>query len=278
MTQSMASGTGDLCLVNGQPAGQIPVGDRGLAYGDGLFETIRVAQGRLTLAEYHFARLVRDATRLRIPIDVACLAIEASELASQLGEGLIKLIITRGAGERGYAPTDGPATRIMLSSPLPQYPAERQEQGVMLYPCTTRLALQPALAGMKHLNRLEQVLARAEWQAPFGEGLVCDMQGKPVECTMSNLFVRSKGVWVTPELDQCGVRGVMRDYLVAALAGQGEPVEQRALELPELLDSEELFCCNSVFGVWPVAGFMDRTWVPGSFTRQAQALARRALM
>ena len=277
MTQSMASGTGDLCLVNGQPAGQLSIQDRGLAYGDGLFETIRVARGQLTLAEYHFVRLARDAARLRIDVDMASIAAEASGLASQLGEGLIKLIITRGLGERGYAPSNGPATRIMQSSSLPEYPAEREEQGVVLYPCTTRLALQPALAGMKHLNRLEQVLARAEWQAPFSEGLVCDMDGKPVECTMSNLFVRSENRWITPEMNQCGVRGVMRDYLVTALAAQSEPVEQRPMELRELLDSEEVFCCNSVFGVWPVVGFMDRTWLPGSFTRQAQALAKQAL-
>lgn len=277
MTQPKASGAGHLCLVNGEPADQISIRDRGLAYGDGLFETIRVARGQLTLAEYHFARLARDAARLHIVIDMASITAEASELASQLGAGVIKLIITRGLGERGYAPSDGPATRIMQSGPLPEYPAQREEQGVVLYPCATRLALQPALAGMKHLNRLEQVLARAEWQAPFGEGLVCDMHGKPVECTMSNLFVRTRGVWVTPELNECGVRGVMRDYLVTALAAQGEPVEQRAVELQELLESEELFCCNSIYGVWPVVGFMDRTWSPGSFTRQAQALARQVL-
>lgn len=274
----MAVAAGETCLVNGQPAGEVSVRDRGLAYGDGLFETIRVAQGRLTLADYHFARLERDAARLRIAFDLPAFVREASGLALRIGEGLIKLIITRGLGERGYALSEGPATRIVLGAQLPDYPAEREEQGVVLYPCVTRLALQPALAGMKHLNRLEQVLARSEWQAPFGEGLVCDMLGKPVECTMSNLFLRREGEWVTPEVTECGVRGVMRDYLLAELAASGEPVRQRAVELQELLDSDEIFCCNSVYGVWPVVGLMNRTWSPGPFTRQAQALARQAIL
>lgn len=275
MTFNLASGSGDICLVNGVPADRISVRDRGLAYGDGLFETIRVARGSLTLAEYHFARLERDAARLHIAMDLPVIAAEANRLAAQLGAGLIKLIVTRGIGERGYAPSAEPVTRILQSFPLPEYPEQNAEEGVRLFRCRTRLALQPALAGIKHLNRLEQVLARAEWQAPFGEGLVCDMRGRPIECTMSNLFVRIRDKWITPELTQCGVRGVMRDYLLNALLS--EQVEVRPVEHQELLDSEEVFCCNSVYGVWPVVGFMDKVWSPGPFTRQAQTLAKQAL-
>lgn len=277
MILSLASGSADLCLVNGVPADRVSVRDRGLAYGDGLFETIRVAQGRLTLREYHFARLERDAARLQIPINMPSIAEEANQVAAQLGAGLIKLVITRGIGERGYAPSAGPATRILQSGSLPEYPEKNAEEGVTLFPCITRLALQPALAGIKHLNRLEQVLARAEWQAPFAEGLVCDMRGRPVECTMSNLFVRIGGKWVTPELTLCGVRGVMRDYLLKALTARNQQVDERTIEHQELFESEEVFCCNSVYGVWPVVGFMDKVWSPGPFTRQAQTLAKQVI-
>src|SRR5690554_4168208 len=138
---------------------------------------------------------------------------------------------------------------------------------------------QPLLAGIKHLNRLEQVLARSEWQdTTYAEGLVRDLQGRPVEGTMSNLFLRLRGQWITPALDQCGVRGVMREYLMEQLATAGEVVTERDIHFSELLESDEVFCCNSVFGVWPVVSLDTHRWRVGPSTRHAQTLAEQVLI
>jgi len=275
----MATPTDTNCLVNGVPGSLVSVRDRGLAYGDGLFETIRVSRGVATLADRHFQRLAQGAAVLRIPLDLQLVREEVVIRAAAIGSGLLKLTITRGESQRGYAMPPQPApNRILQSSPLPDYPAANAEQGISLYPCTTRLGYQPLLAGLKHLNRLEQVLARSEWQgAEHAEGLVCDLAGHPIECTMSNLFVRLQHGWVTPALDQCGVRGVMRDYLLQQLASRGEPVAERRISLDELLAAEEIFCCNSVFGVWPIVALDEHRWPVGPHTRFVQTLAKQVL-
>lgn len=276
----MATSTPVRCLVNGRPGSELSVRDRGLAYGDGLFETIRVAAGRAGLLDRHLQRLARGAEVLQIPLDVPLLRAELEAAAVEQGDGLLKLIVTRGEAGRGYAmPEPAQPTRILYFSPLPDYPAAHAQQGIRLYPCVTRMGHQPLLAGIKHLNRLEQVLARSEWQdGHYAEGLVRDLQGDPVEGTMSNLFLRLDGQWLTPALDRCGVRGVMRDYLVEQLSAAGELVVERRLSFNELLSSEEIFCCNSVFGVWPVIELAAHRWAIGAHTRHAQTLAEQILI
>lgn len=276
----MASSTSSVrCLVNGHPGSLISVGDRGLAYGDGLFETIRVAGGRATLLDLHLNRLGQGMAVLRFDLSLALLRNELQTAARELGDGLLKLIVTRGEAGRGYArPPIAEPTRILHFAPVPDYPVAHARNGVRLYPCVTRLAHQPLLAGLKHLNRLEQVLARSEWEdSAHAEGLVCDINGYPVEGTMSNLMLYRDGQWLTPDLSRCGVRGVMRDHLMAALAAEGEPVVEREITLDELMASEELICCNSVFGVWPVVGLGDREWAVGPQARRLQTLAEKVL-
>lgn len=278
MTTSMkTAGSAKACLVNGALVDSLPVNDRGLAYGDGVFETLRVVNGNIPLAAYHFSRMKLGLHRLRIDQDLAVITDQALQLARELGDGLVKIIVTRGSGQRGYAPpVDGRPTVIFQTSDVPVYPAERAERGVLLFPCSTPLAKQPLLAGIKHLNRLEQVLARAEWDDPaYAEGLVCDTDGLPVECTMSNLFARVSGEWLTPALASCGVRGVMRDYLMDAMRASGERVAERQLTRTQLLAADEVFCCNSVFGVWPVTGLLDKHWPIGPSTRGVQAMAQQ---
>ena len=275
----MASSPRHRCLINGQPGSLLSVGDRGLAYGDGLFETIRVTQGTATLIDLHLRRLLQGAAILHIPLDGPQLRDELEAAALELGQGLLKLIITRGEAGRGYAPPE-PArpTRLLYSFPLPDYPPDNAQHGVRLYPCSTRMGHQPLLAGLKHLNRLEQVLARSEWQdSRYAEGLVCDLQGRPIEGTMSNLFLRLDGQWLTPSLTLCGVRGVMRDYLMQQLQAEGETVIERTLDFSELLASQEVFVCNSVYGVWPVIELGAQRWAIGQHTRRAQTLAEQIL-
>lgn len=265
--------------VDGQGANSVALQSRGLAYGDGLFETIAVNAGKLSLLDYHLDRLASGCRRLAIEADFQLIRDESCRYAALLGEGVLKLILTRGDSQRGYAAAAGAMPRrILQGNPAPLYPAENAEQGVRLFPCRTRLAEQPLLAGLKHLNRLEQVLARAEWQGTeYAEGLMLDMSGRVIEGVYSNLFLVRDGQLLTADLGRCGVAGVMRAALLDVAAREGFPVQVRDLSLGDLEQADELFLCNSVYGVWPVRAFMSLNWSPGPLTRKLQAIARTLL-
>nr|WP_314485239.1 aminodeoxychorismate lyase [uncultured Pseudomonas sp.] len=265
--------------VDGLPQAAINLHNRGLAYGDGLFETFAVRKGRPALLDEHMARLALGCQRLCIATDVTLVADEVRRYASQLGEGVAKLILTRGDSQRGYAPAAGAtARRILQASPLPSYPTEHAQSGVRLFMCQTRLGEQPLLAGLKHLNRLEQVLARSEWQdAEHAEGLMRDVQGRLIEGVYSNLFLVRQGVLLTADLGRCGVAGVMRGALLERAKAMNIPVQVRDLAFDELGQADEAFVCNSVYGIWPVRAAGALNWPPGPLTRKLQAVARTLL-
>ncbi|MCG8294892.1 aminodeoxychorismate lyase [Pseudomonas entomophila] len=265
--------------IDGQPATAVNLQNRGLAYGDGLFETIAVRGGRPSLLAQHLDRLALGCQRLAIDVDLAVVRDELLRYAGLLGEGVAKLILTRGDSQRGYAPAAGAlARRILQGSPLPTYPPGNADSGICLFPCLTRLAEQPLLAGLKHLNRLEQVLARAEWQdSTYAEGLMRDVQGRLIEGVYSNLFLVRDGVLLTADLGRCGVAGVMRAVLLEQAVLLGIPVVVRDLELEDLQQADEVFVCNSVYGVWPVREFAALNWPAGLLTRKLQAVARTLL-
>ncbi|NMZ62919.1 aminodeoxychorismate lyase [Pseudomonas oryzihabitans] len=258
--------------LNGQPLDPGLQRDRGLAYGDGLFETIAVRRGQPRLLDRHLQRLVTGCQRLRLPCDVAQLDAEIRAYAALLGEGVAKLLLTRGDGLRGYAPPAEPEVRrLLLGSPVPAYPAAHATEGIDLYPCTTRLARQPLLAGLKHLNRLEQVLARGEWNDPrYAEGLMLDQDGRPIEGVFSNLFLVRAGRLLTPALDGCGVAGVLRGLLLDVAAQEGIQAEVLPLALDDLLAADEVFLCNSQYGIWPVRRYAAANWSVGPVTRKLQ--------
>jgi 4-amino-4-deoxychorismate lyase len=268
-----------LSWVDGRPATDLPLSDRGLAYGDGLFETIAVRGGRAALLSRHLARLSEGAQRLSIDLDLPALQTELAAFFAELGEGVAKLMVTRGDGLRGYAPLrPSSARRILLGNPLPSYPAGNAEQGVRLFPCVTRLAEQPLLAGLKHLNRLEQVLARGEWQdAAFAEGLMRDVSGRVIEGVFSNLFLVKDGVLLTADLSRCGVAGVMRAEVLAQVERQGIALQVRDISFDELLAADEVFVCNSLYGIWPVRELAASVWPTGPLTRKLQAIIRSLL-
>lgn len=280
MEPDVAAPAEPLCLINGQIGSALPVDDRGLAYGDGLFETIRVRAAQPTLLDYHLRRLRRGAEQLRLELDWAALQSELLLMASQSGVGVVKLIVTRGSGQRGYSVAGAQQPlRIVMGSAMPEYPPDHQSKGVELFSCQTRLASQPLLAGLKHLNRLEQVLARSEWlDSRYAEGLMCDQHDRIIECTMSNLFLRWQGHWITPDLSESGVRGVMRDYLIDRLAEEGDPVSIVAVDQLMLHECSELFCCNSLYGVWPIVAMNGLRWPVGQATLAAQQIAKQALL
>jgi len=265
--------------LDGQPCEALGLKSRGLAYGDGVFETFAVRGGQAVLLERHLARIALGCKRLAIVVDLAVLRDEVVRYAAVLGEGVLKLIVTRGDSARGYAPDpQASARRILQGGPSPAYPPTHREQGVQLYPCTTRLAEQPLLAGLKHLNRLEQVLARAEWTDPsFAEGLMLDLSGRLVEGVYSNLFLVIDGALHTPSLQRCGVAGVMRAELLEQAAGLGLQVIVDDLWPADLARADEVFVCNSVYGVWPVRAFTSLRWSPGPLTRKLQGIAHALL-
>jgi len=260
--------------LDGRPCDGLSVHDRGLAYGDGLFETIRVVDGRACLLERHLQRVGEGCRRLAIPVDLAGLREELVHFCRELGRGVAKLILTRGAGQRGYAPPQPcQPRRLLLGSALPAYPSQHAESGVRLFPCATRLAEQPLLAGIKHLNRLEQVLARAEWQDPgYAEGLMRDTSGRVIEGVFSNLFLVVDGQLRTASLQRCGVAGIMRAEIIAQASRLAIPLVECDIAYDQLLQADEVFVCNSLYGIWPVIGLAEHAWPVGPLTRKLQSV------
>lgn len=261
-------------LVNGCPTNIVSAGDRGLLYGDGVFRTLRVAAGRPLWWAEQFAKLASDATRLSIScpprtdweVDLAaCLDSAASAAKAALAgvDGVLRLTLTRGVGARGYAQsTDLLSTRIVQFFPLPA-DADQAALG-LVHRCHLRLSTQPALAGVKHLNRLEQVLARAEWTDPqIGEGLLFDREDRLISGVGSNLFLLHGMNLSTPNLDRCGVSGVARERLLARAPTLGFSVTVADLGQADLETAEAVFLCNSVRGLrWVsgVSGLDGRSW------------------
>ena len=250
--------------VGQAPVNAVSPSNRGLADGDGVFETMRVHRGELPLWPRHLARLLEGAARLGIAMpDVDFIEACIADMVSAVDAGVLKLLLTRGEGGRGYAPPVDAAPTWMLSlQPLPAMQA-----ALRVHPCETRLATQPALAGIKHCNRLEQVLGRAEAAgACCDEGLMQDMAGNPVCATSANLLVLRDGRWRTPPVETCGVAGVLRGWLLA----QGL-VEVAAVTPEDLAGAEDAALCNAVRGILPVRALGAREWSPHPATQELQA-------
>jgi 4-amino-4-deoxychorismate lyase len=257
-----------MILVDGQPADTVDARDRGLAYGDGVFRTLRTQAGRPLWWRDHYAKLAADCVALMLACpDEAELHAEVCQVA-EAGEGVVKIMLTRGAGARGYAPPPAQApTRVVLSAPLPAYAQTGAPDAVTARWCSLRLARQPRLAGIKHLNRLENVLARAEWNDPaIFEGLLCDDLGAVIGGVMSNLLVMRNGELFTPDLRECGVAGVARTRLLRAVARLGIPAHIGRLLPDAILAADEIMVCNSVIGVRRVARLGDAIWAPAGWT------------
>jgi len=258
-----------MMLINGAPAESIPATDRGLAYGDGVFRTLRAENGEPLHWTKHFSKLADDCAALGIPgADEAQLLTETRAVAKAHAKAVVKITVTRGSGSRGYAPPN-PCTplRVVMSAPRPPLP--HALDGITTHLCRLRLAHQPALAGIKHLNRLENILARAEWNDPeIHEGLLLDRDGLAIGGTMANLFIVEADQLLTPILDRCGVAGVTRARVMAFAAKSGIPCREEHLPLQRVLDADEVFFVNSLIGLWPVARLDTRIWLPGTMASE----------
>jgi len=262
-----------MILINGEHKNTIDITDRGLHYGDGLFETIEVALGQPVFLSLHLARLKAGCQTLKIPYpDASLLLDEITQLSKTSVQGVIKIILTRGSGGRGYRqPEVLKPTRIVALHPFPDYPEQYYTQGISACFCTTRLALNPLLAGLKHNNRLEQVLARAEWQDKFQEGLMLNVNEHVIEGTMSNLFVIKGQKVYTPEITVSGIKGVMRQVIINIARQNDIPIQETILTAGFVRQADELFVSNSVIGLWPIKALENKSYPVGRLTRKIMA-------
>jgi 4-amino-4-deoxychorismate lyase len=246
-------------IINGLPGDSLNANDRGLMYGDGVFRTLLIQQGQPRLWQQHYSKLQHDCAAL----DIKCPSFQSLEAdlkqllqnhADLAQQAVVKIIITRGPATRGYAPAANPqVTRILSISPLPDYPASFASQGIKVHLCKLRLGHQPRLAGIKHLNRLENVLAAAELtDSKIAEGILLDEDGHLIEGTRSNLFLVRNGKLYTPDLSKCGVAGLQRERVIDYAKQHKIVCKITELTMDDLLAADEIFMVNSVIGLWPV--------------------------
>lgn len=256
-------------LINGVMERLVDVTDRGFQYGDGIFTTMPVHRGVPALFERHLDRLERDSEKLGILFpERELLRMDARQLLLEPIDGILKIQISRGRGGRGYLPPANVSpTRVLGLYPPSAYNSSLGIDGVAVRVCHTRLGRNSCLAGIKHMNRLEQVLARSEWNAPdVHEGIVLDVEGFVTEGTMSNLFLVSGGEVFTPLLDGCGVAGIMRDLVLECTRELNLKLHVTRIQIQELFTAEEAFLTNSVIGLWPIRCIHEHPLTVGSVT------------
>lgn len=264
----------------GRTIDAIAVDDRSAHYGDGLFETIAIRDGEARFWSLHNARIQTACTRLGITGPAEETLREELESAIAQSPTLVefataKLIVSAGAGPRGYErrAETRPVVRVGIYA-ANRIPATLYRDGVDARICSTRLAIQPQLAGIKSLNRLEQVLARSEWSdTGIFEGLMLDTAGRLICGTMSNMFIATESGLSTPALTRCGVSGVMRRHLLGLLDEAGIDCDVRDIRLEEIDSADEIFLSNSQFGVLPVRACAHRQWKIGAITQRMRQLA-----
>lgn len=242
-------------IINGLPSDSIKANDRGLMYGDGVFRTVLIRHGKPLNWQKHFVKLQHDCAAIGIVCPtIQLLTKELEQLAQSKPDAIAKIVITRGAANRGYAPAANPQiTRILSAADIPEYPDSYATQGINMHVCKLRLGHQPRLAGIKHLNRLENVLAAAEWNdANIAEGMMLDQDGHIIEGTRSNLFMVRDGKLFTPDLSKCGVAGLQRERVMDYARQQRMICKITEITMDELLAADEIFVVNSVIGLWPV--------------------------
>jgi 4-amino-4-deoxychorismate lyase len=267
-----------MILVNGEDSDHIATADRGFQYGDGVFETIEVIEGHPIFLDQHLVRLNMGCLKLHIPLpDSKQLTGELNRVCKGAKLAVLKIIITRGTGGRGYRqPESVKPTRVISLHPFPDYPPTNTKQGITTRFCDTRLGLNPALAGIKHLNRLEQIMARAEWDDPtIQEGIMLDINNRVIEGTMTNLFYTKDSILYTAALKLTGVAGVMRGIIKQLIAEHNLTLIEHDYNKEELLTADEAFVCNSIIGIWPISQVEQVSFALGPMTNQLQAWLAR---
>jgi len=264
-----------MVLINGETSDKISIQDRGLQYGDGVFETIAYRNNKAEFLEQHLSRLIEGCNVLSIAFEQIETLREELERVFKSLEGqtaVIKIIVTRGIGRRGYFSdnTEIP-TRIISSHSFPNHPEQYQTEGVLLRFCEQTISINSRLASIKHLNRLEQVLARNEWDDPdIPEGIMSDDEDNIIEGTMSNIFIVEEGKLFTPVVTRAGIAGVIRAQVIQLATRSGLSVQERTITRRQLAEAEEVFVCNSIIGIWPVYAISNKMYPVGFITQFLQ--------
>ncbi len=271
-----------VALVNGAPPKTSVMLSRALHYGDGVFRTLLRIDGRWLDFDRHYVKLVQDCRVLDLdPPHVGQLEAELESLGGGRSQPVVgKIILARGGAGRGYAPASRQCERILLRYPAPRYPASCWSEGVAAITSAVVLGTQPMLAGVKHLNRLESVLAARNWPAQVQEALLCDEQGQVICGSRSNVFWLRDGRLLTPKLSRCGVAGMMRAKVIDAARALGLACDIVDATIAELRQSNEAFVTNSLIGIWPLKRLDAHEFAaPGPETLKLQtALAQPLLL
>ena len=251
-------------LINGKEQSHISVSDRGLMYGHSVFETVRIHQRKPLLWPQHLSRLQLGCERLSLPLDIDALTKDVKTVCNNHSAEnfVLRVSQTMGSGGRGYlSPKSATGSRIVSAHELPEYPKHRYLDGVTLGLCDLRLSRQPELAGIKHANRLEQIIARSQWHPSWHEALLLDYEDQVIEATQSNVFLVQDGALKTPRLEHCGVAGVMREFIIRSICGAlNLSIEEAPLGVANVAAADEVFVSNSLIGLWPVREFQNRTY------------------
>ena len=261
-------------LINGSFDHIISPFDRGFAYGDGVFRTLVMRNGVPESWPQHYQKLVADCAAINIVCPSAELLMSDLQQLFTLDEvAVAKIIITRGEGNRGYSPPPITAPmRVVTKSAMPEYPEIRFSDGVNLHVCETRLAAQPLLAGIKHLNRLENVLARMEWHSPdIADGIFLDTNEHVIECTAANIFARFGDTLITPSLTNCGVAGITRQRIIELAHTLSLKIKIEAMSLEKLFSADEVIICNSLYGAFQVKSVQVKSVPAQQWLKQALA-------
>lgn len=250
--------------------------DRGLTLGDGFFSTLHVRRGQIRLLPYHLARIQTSLVRLAFPVldlDAVSTALQAKASAMQEQEGVLKIIVTRGQGGRGYSPAGCTQPTVIVSAhPYPAHYHRWQVEGIALGDLDLCLGRVPLLAGLKTLGRLEQVLFKTALDAQGqDEALVCDEQGQMVEAVTANLFWRVGEQVFTPSVAKAGVAGVMRAWTLAQLRCWGCPVQEVEVPPMAMVQADEIWLTNALMGLVPVRHWRGQAYpAPGALCLRLQ--------
>ena len=245
--------------------------DRAFQYGDGLFETIAVLDGKPALLVKHLHRLKTGLERLKFPaMDLKALEKDIRKYSSQFKQAVLKVTITRGQSQRGYKVPQSPSPTIVFAFTSRNFRlAVDSHCTISIRQCETPVSINPALAGIKHLNRLEQVMARNEWHDQvYDDGLMCDPDGHVIEATSANVFLFKQGALLTPDLSLCGIAGVARETVLEQAKEIRIPCKIQDISIGECHDADALFLTNSLSGIMPVDNFESTTYRQSKWPNQ----------
>ncbi len=236
--------------------------DRAFQYGDGIFRTFVVENRKPCHWKYHYKKIVEDCLAIKIsPPNEKVLLSDIQSLFKTKKKAVGKFIISRGISDRGYKfGTDISHNRFLIKTKMPSYPKEYFKFGINLHVCKQRI-FPSILSGIKHLNRLDNIMARQEWRDNnFADGILLDQSGNVIECISSNIFMRCGKVIYTPKINQVGIKGVTRGIVIELSQKLGFRVKELVFNLNKLLEADEVLVTNSLFGVLQVKKIKNRSW------------------